>query len=306
MAEKTKKIKKLGRGMEALFNRDAQPKETISNQKAKTKKEQNKKVEKEEKKETIVFISVDDIKANPKQPRHHFDEQKIQELSLSIKKQGILQPLLVTKKNGKYLIVAGERRFRAAKLNGLKTVPTIILSITEEEIFETALVENIQREDLNPIELALSFQDLLRIKSYTHQQLATELGISRGVITNNLRLLGLPKNIQDAIVEEKISYSHAREILSNTNEKEQQKVFEKIIKNKLSVRDTVQQKKKLKNTEKQNIHVSEFQEILIKHFGTKVSITGSHKKGSIKIDFYSKEDLSRILNILGLQDENSL
>lgn len=290
--------KRLGRGMNALLKKET----TIVNTDDKNEDfyDANSKA--------ILDVKIDDIKPNKNQPRSYFNEEKLSELAQSIKNQGILQPLLVVKKESDYFLVAGERRLRAAKKAGLKTVPVIIISLSEEEIFEAALVENLQRENLNPIETALSFKTLLRIKNLTHLELSEQIGVSRSVITNALRLLTLPQNIQEALEKNDITYSHARELLSITNEKEQQEYFKKIIENNMSVHSFTlkKAKDKIKNTQTNKIsdkNFLEYQNTLIEYFGTNVDLSGSFDNGSIKIEFYNQEDFARIINLLQIKTE---
>ncbi len=258
---------------------------------------------------SVLQIDINSIQENKNQPRHYFNEEKITELAQSIKNQGILQPLLVVKRDKGYFLVAGERRLRAAKKNKMLTVPVLVISLSEEEIFEAALVENIQRENLNPIETALSFKNLLRIKNITHNELAKNIGVSRSVITNSLRLLSLPQNIQEALEKNIISYSHAREILSLPNEEIQQKAFETIIEKGMSVHSFSTEKKSYKHkkaTIKKGLindkDFLEYQNKLIEHFGTNVKLSGSFKNGSIKIEFYNQEDFARIVKLLSLKN----
>lgn len=265
----------------------------------------------------VLELPLKAIQANKAQPRSYFNEEKIHELAQSIKNQGMLQPLLVMERDGGYVIVAGERRFRAAKHLGLTTVPAIVLSMSDEEVFEAALVENLQREDLNPIETALSFQNLLRVKNVTHFELAQLIGVSRAVITNALRLLMLPKNIQQALEQNRISSSHARLLLSLESEEAQQQALKEILEERLSVhdfsrrygalleRDTHKKKKAGKKIDatqrKKDAFLSDYQAMLIEHFGTNVQIFGSVDSGSIKLDFYDKKDFERILHLLGIK-----
>ncbi len=277
----------------------------MSLQLKKNKAQNKKKQSSPSQEETSLFVSIKDIKPNPHQPRNYFNETKIEELALSIKEKGIIQPILVNKiktsaeDNKKFSIIAGERRFRAAKKAGLTFVPVCLLQISEEEVFEVALIENLQREDLNAIETALSFKNLLRLKKHTHQELASKLGISRSVITNTLRLLSLPLNIQDAVKTNAISMSHARYLLSFENEKTQQENFNKIIKTNISVHSLEKKKtKEKKSFASLDKTLEAYQQNLIEYFGTKVLLQGSLKKGIIKIEYYNSADLERVLKLL--------
>ena len=280
----------LGKGLEALIPND------------------NKILEDKDKGIKVVDIKL--IEANSEQPRKFFDDSKIAELSLSIKEHGIIQPLIVKKDAlGKYKIVAGERRWRAAKLAQLREIPVIIKDFTEREALQIALIENLQREDLNAIEEALAYKELKEKYKITQEVLAVTLGKSRTSITNVMRLLNLDKRVQEYIIEGVISEGHGKVLLALEGE-EQYKVAQKIIDDDLSVRDVenfikhLQSKsdedKKIKEPKIINPYYKDIKDRLQDYFGTKVSINSNKNKGKIEIEYYSEEDLQRILDIINL------
>ena len=254
----------------------------------------------------VVEMDVESLTPNLFQPRKNFDKEKMEELKESIRKHGIIQPIVVRKMASGYEIVAGERRLKAAKEIGLKKIPAIIKILNNEKSLEIALVENIQREDLNPIEQANSFKRLIDEFNLTQQELAEVTGKSRALVANTTRLLKLNPEIQKNISEGKISFGHAKLLLSIEDEEVQRAVCDRIISNDLSVRDTERliknigkvQKKQFKVT---NISIEHFPEVegrLREILGTKISILYDGKKGKINIEFYNKEDLRRIVNLL--------
>ena len=254
----------------------------------------------------VIEMDVESLTPNLFQPRKNFDKEKMEELKGSIKKHGIIQPIVVRKMANGYEIVAGERRLKAAKEIGLKKIPAIIKSINNEKSLEIALVENIQREDLNPVEQANAFKRLIDEFNLTQQELAEATGKSRALVTNTIRLLKLNPEIQKNISEGKISFGHAKLLLSIEDEEVQSAVCERIIANDLSVRDTERLIKNIGKVQKKQFQVKN---ITIEHFpevegklrdilGTKVSILYDGKKGKISIEFYSKEDLRRIVDLL--------
>ena len=263
------------------------------------------KVEQKEK-GLVVEMDVESLTPNLFQPRKIFDKEKMEELKGSIKKHGIIQPIVVRKMANGYEIVAGERRLKAAKEIGLKKIPAIIKSINNEKSLEIALVENIQREDLNPVEQANAFKRLIDEFKLTQQELAEATGKSRALVTNTIRLLKLNPEIQKNISEGKISFGHAKLLLSIEEEEVQKAVCERIIVNDLSVRDTEHLIKNIEKAQKKqfkvkNITIERFPEVegrLRDVLGTKVSILYDGKKGKISIDFYNKEDLRRIAGLL--------
>jgi ParB family chromosome partitioning protein len=253
----------------------------------------------------VKVVSINDIEPNKEQPRKLFDEDKLEELSTSIKEHGIIQPLIVKKEEDYYVIVAGERRWRAARMAGLKEIPVLIQDYTTKEVMEISLVENIQREDLNAIEEAKAYEALINNFSLTQEELAARVGKSRSAIANTLRLLQLDESIQELIIQQQITEGHGRAILRLPDKKSQLELVEKIIKNSMSVRETEKkvneildkpQKKKVKN--KKEVIYREIEEKIKNILGTKVQITKGKKKGKIEIEYYNENDLERILYLL--------
>ena len=254
----------------------------------------------------VIEMDIESLTPNLFQPRKDFNKEKMEELKGSIKKHGIIQPIVVRKIANGYEIVAGERRLKAAKEIGLKKIPAIIKSINNEKSLEIALVENIQREDLNPVEQANAFKRLIDEFKLTQQELAEATGKSRALVTNTIRLLKLNPEIQKNISEGKISFGHAKLLLSIEDEEVQKAVCDRIIANDLSVRDTERLIKNIEKVQKKqfkvkNITIERFPEVegkLRDILGTKISILYDGKKGNISIEFYSKEDLRRIAGLL--------
>ena len=263
------------------------------------------KIEQKEKR-LVTEIDIESLTPNLFQPRKNFDKEKMEELKGSIKKHGIIQPIVVRKMANGYEIVVGERRLKAAKEIGLKKIPAIIKSVNNEKSLEIALVENIQREDLNPVEQANAFKRLIDEFKLTQQELAEATGKSRALVTNTIRLLKLNPEIQKNISEGKISFGHAKLLLSIEDEEVQKAVCDRIIANDLSVRDTERLIKNIEKVQKKqfkvkNITIERFPEVegkLRDILGTKISILYDGKKGNISIEFYSKEDLRRIAGLL--------
>ncbi|HAJ33137.1 MAG TPA: chromosome partitioning protein ParB [Candidatus Atribacteria bacterium] len=257
-------------------------------------------------KEFVIEMDTESLTPNLFQPRKNFDKEKMEELKESIKKHGIIQPIVVRKMANGYEIVAGERRLKAAKEIGLKKIPAIIKTFNNEKSLEIALVENIQREDLNPIEQANAFKRLIEEFNLTQQELAEATGKSRALVANTIRLLKLDLEIQKNISEGKISFGHAKLLLSIEDEEMQKAVCDRIMTNDLSVRDTERLIKNIGKVQKRkfevkNITIERFPEVegkLRDILGTKISIFFDGKKGKISIEFYSKEDLRRIIDLL--------
>lgn len=256
----------------------------------------------------VNLIPINLIKPNNEQPRKNFDNEKITMLAQSIKQHGIIQPLVLKKTNDFYVIVAGERRWRAAKDIGLKELPAVIMELSNKELLEVSLIENIQREDLNPIEEGLAYKKLLEDFNITQEELGKRVGKSRTVITNCIRLLNLDKRVQEYLIDGVISEGHARVILSIENNDLQYEISQKIIDEGLSVRATEKLIKNLdmniiktpKNNknEQLNIYINDIQNKLEGIFGTKVNLKNKNDKGKIEIEYYSSDDLQRILDIL--------
>ena len=257
----------------------------------------------------IVSIPINKIIPNIYQPRIIFDDKSLNELSNSIKRYGIIQPLVLKKVNNEYIIVAGERRWRAAKLIGLKEVPAIIMNLTEKQILEISLIENIQREDLNSIEEALAYKKLINDFNLTQEELSKRIGKWRVTITNTLRLLNLSEDVQQYIIEGVISEGHGRALLGITDSKVQCELAQSVIDDKLSVREleilirklkTSPTRSKSKSSNETNPYYKDITYKLENYFGTKVNITNKNNKGKIEIEYYSEEDLQRILEIINL------
>lgn len=268
-------------------------------------------VEKEKEKEDHnLLIPLNSIRSNSDQPRKTFDNEKIVELAESIKHHGIIQPLIVKQEKQDYIIVAGERRWRAAKLLGLKEVPAIVMDLTEKQVLEISLIENIQRQDLNPIEEALAYKKLLSDFKITQDELSKRIGKSRTAITNNMRLINLDERVQEYLIEGVISEGHGRTLLALSKDGDiQYELAQKVIDEKLSVRELERLIKRiLSNNNKENQetikelnpYYKDIKEKLQDHFGTKVSISNKKNKGRIEIEYYSVEDLQRILDIINI------
>ncbi|KXH80587.1 ParB/RepB/Spo0J family partition protein [Sporosarcina sp. HYO08] len=256
--------------------------------------------------ETVEKIHVKSIKANPYQPRKNFDENAIQELCDSIKEHGILQPIILRKTGTSYEIVVGERRFRAAKMAGLKVIPAVVRSLTDQESMELAILENLQREDLTPIEEAEAYQKLIDNLSLTQEQLAIRLGKSRPHIANHIRLLTLPDQVRKYIMESKLSMGHGRTLLGLRKKEQIPLVAERTMKEGLNVRQLEQLVQRMnedvpretKPEKKKDLFLAEQETNLRDYFGTNVTIKKSKNKGKIEIEFFSEEDFERILELL--------
>ena len=255
------------------------------------------------------IVSLATIESNPWQPRKNFRETELEDLASSIKQHGIVQPLVVSAAaNGRYRLIAGERRLRAAKLAGLKEVPVVVRTATEEEALELALVENIQREDLNAIERARAYEQLIKRFKLTQEQAAKRLGKSRAVVANALRLLTLPEVIQRAVTEGRLSEGHAKIIVGLETKELQMKLFERVVATGASVRETEEAARKVQR--KPKIHAragsgsvgetGEYRRLLEGVLSTKVEIIEQRGRGKISIEFYSGEELEEIVRkILG-------
>lgn len=256
----------------------------------------------------VTFINLSKIEPNREQPRKNFDEDALLELSESLKQYGVLQPLLVQDKKEYFEIIAGERRWRAAKLAGLKEVPVIIKSLTDQEIVEISLIENIQRENLNPIEEALAYKRLLNEFNLKQDEVAERVSKSRTAVTNSMRLLKLNEQVQQMVIDDLISTGHARALLAITDNEKQYNLAQQIFDEKLSVRETEKLVKKLQNQtdklqkESENDNMKVFYEDIEMRLkaimGTKVSIhSKDKKKGKIEIEYYSTDELERIIEL---------
>ncbi len=289
MAEKNP----LGKGLSALFS------DILDDDFIKSNTTERKYVEE---------IDINLIDTNPNQPRKFFNEDALNELADSVSRYGILQPLILLENNGRYLIIAGERRFRASKKAGLKTVPAVIKDLTKQEVKEIALIENLQREDLNPIEAAEAIQELMVSHNLTQEQVASKIGKSRPVITNTLRLLQLEKPVIELVREGRLSAGHARALVVVDDKAYQVKLAEQAADNKMSVRQLETQVKLYFNRklipqgprkkEPQSREVKELINDMKRIFGTKVKALGNNQKGRIYIDYYNEDDLQRIFDIV--------
>ncbi len=260
----------------------------------------------EEIKGSIVELKINDIAPNADQPRKQFDQEKLQELAASIRENGIIQPIIVCRAEKGYKIVAGERRWRASRLAGLTVVPAIVRELTNLQVLQHALIENIQRQDLNPLEEALALEKLISDHAMTQESLAIVVGRSRPAIANTLRLLNLPESIRHHLMNEELTAGHARALLGLPNEEAQVKAANLIMTKELNVRETEKLVKRLQLPQKTpkpvdeayKLSVKEVERTLASDLGTKVHLKDRNGKGSIIIDYYSNEDLERILSLL--------
>lgn len=256
----------------------------------------------------VVYVKIGKVEPNREQPRKSFDEDALLELSESLKQYGVLQPLLVQDKKDYYEIIAGERRWRAAKLAGLKEVPVIIKKLTDQEIVEISLIENIQRENLNPIEEALAYKRLLKEFNLKQDEVAERVSKSRTAVTNSMRLLKLDERVQQMVIDELISTGHARALLAITDNEIQYSLAQQIFDEKLSVRETEKLIKKMQKPKSEKFEQSQDDSMAVFYedieqklkniMGTKVSINQKdNKKGKIEIEYYSNEELERIVDL---------
>ncbi|HAG42983.1 MAG TPA: chromosome partitioning protein ParB [Clostridium sp.] len=255
----------------------------------------------------ITTISMNLIKADKEQPRKNFDPDKILELSESIKQHGVIQPIILRKENDTYVIVAGERRWRAAKTLGLKEIPAIVMDLTSKEVVEISLIENIVREDLNPIEEALAYKRLIKEYNLTQEEISKKISKSRSAIANCMRLLNLDNRVQQYIIEGVISEGHGRAILAIEDKNLQYEISQKVIDEELNVRQTEKYIKNYSMEKKKTVgkslnpYYKDLESKLENYFNTKVSLNSKNKnKGKIEIEYYSEEDLQRILDLLKL------
>lgn len=333
----------LGRGIEALFSTPApessgnveKPKQTKDNSKSEASKKniktenasKSQKNESPDRKQDVnkesdhtaeekpdLMIAINKISVNKNQPRKQFDEEALAELAASIKEHGVIQPLVVVQRGAKYQIVAGERRYRAAKMAGISEVPVIIRDLSDEEIMEISLIENLQREDLNPIEEALAYQKLMKQFNMTQDQLSQKVSKSRTLIANTVRLLKLDDVIQQMVIDRRISSGHARALLGLEDQLDIYDTAQKVINEALSVRQTedlvrlINEKKNKpviepdheEDNEQINLIYEKYEETLRDLIGTKVNIKRKkNQKGKIEIEYYNLDDLDRIFALLG-------
>jgi ParB family chromosome partitioning protein len=252
------------------------------------------------KEERFLDVDVDRLKPNPLQPRTKWDPESLEELAQSIRETGILQPVVVVPEGDSYRIIVGERRWRAAKKLGLQTIPVLIRNLTEAQQHEAMLIENLQREDLNPIEIAKAYQKMVEEFNCTQEDVAKKVGKDRTSVTNTLRLLKLPEKIQDMISDGKLSMGQARALISVEDPERQQSIAERIMKDNLSVREVEKMVRRLQTPAEKPHKVPmdpdllTFQEELLKLLGTKVVLSGDQNKGVLKIFYYTLDDLNRI------------
>lgn len=254
----------------------------------------------------VVFINISQIKPNSYQPRKDFDEKGIEELAASIQEKGIIQPLIVRRlEENNYEIIAGERRWRAAQKAGLAKIPVIVKDVSDREALELALVENLQRQDLNPIEEATAYEQLIEEFGLTHEEISKRIGKDRSTITNQLRLLKLPEEVKQALISGEITAGHARVLLSIQSTSKIKEILEIIKREKLSVRRTEalinnisKKTEKTKITEEVNPYINNIAETLKKTLGTQVKLIDKNGKGKIEIEYYSHIELERILEII--------
>ncbi len=259
----------------------------------------------------VVQVPVESLKPNTYQPREVFPESTLDELADSIREKGVLQPLLVEREGEFYSIVAGERRLRAAKKAGLKEIPVLVRNFNQHEKLEVALIENIQREDLTPVEEAKAYEQLIKISGLSQEEVARRVGKKRSTIANSLRLLKLPKDMLKSLNSGEISAGHARAILSVVNQSNRINLYKRVKDKDLSVRQTESSASILNEgikapsgktlSEKPDAELEQIEERLIDLLGTKVKIRGNLKKGQIQVNYFSGDDLERIIEILGLK-----
>lgn len=260
----------------------------------------------EEIKGSIVELRINDITPNADQPRKQFDQEKLQELAASIRENGVIQPIIVCRAEKGYKIVAGERRWRASRLAGLAVVPAIVRELTNLQVLQHALIENIQRQDLNPMEEALALEKLITDHAMTQEALAVVVGKSRPAITNTLRLLNLPQSIRAHVMNEQLTAGHARALLGLPDEHVQLRAAQLIMGKELNVRETEKLVKKLQSPHKPEKQTDEAYQLSIKtverdltsSLGTKVHLKDRSGKGSIVIDYFSTDDLERLIRLL--------
>ena len=294
----------LGRGLDALFE-DAAP--VLEEENTAVIDEVFEKEEEVDSGDRVHYIDIDDIKPNPNQPRKKFNAKRLEELSQSIQDNGVIQPLVVQRKGSGYELVAGERRWRASRLAGLKKVPCLIREFDEKQNLIVTIIENMQREDLDPIEEANGLQQMIHKFGFTQEQVSESLGKSRAYIANSVRLLKLPEDVQKKVSEGKISAAHGRTLLSLEDPRKQRMLAERIEKEELSVRTVEEIVKKLKEGGKKETKKPEktksseivtVENDLRDLIGTKVSIVQGKKKGKIELEYYSIDELNRLIDLL--------
>jgi len=290
------KTRGLGKGLEALFGDVEIKPNKVAEEQIKEYKVAG---------DSVLFIDINDIKPNSSQPRQFFNEEKIDELAVSITAHGVIQPIVLKEADGGYEIIAGERRWRAARKAGLKRVPAILKELTKEQLMIISLIENIQREDLNPIEEAEAFQRMYKEFGLKQEDISRNVGKSRPYITNSLRLLKLPEEIQKMVLEGRLTNGHARALITIENVEKQILLAEKIATEELSVRETerlVQEtsqksKRALKKAAEKHADILNIEEELKEILGTKVTLNHKGKSGKLEIDYFSRDELERLIEI---------
>jgi ParB family chromosome partitioning protein len=257
----------------------------------------------------VVQLELTRLRANPYQPRKTFDQNSLQELAASIREHGIIQPIIVRNVLKDYEIIAGERRFRAAQICGLKTIPAVIRTYSDQQVMEIALIENVQREDLNAIEIAVAYHNIMTKLQVTQEELSVKVGKSRSYIANFLRLLQLPEKIKDYVSRGTLSMGHAKCLVSIKDEKVKSNLAELAIRSQWSVRELEEEVQKLETPasppkrkvkkEKTDVYLVAAEEQLTKQFKTKVKIKNKKNSGTIELTYYSKDDLNRLLDMFG-------
>lgn len=300
--------KGLGRGLGSLFGdfEDEAPKKVEQpKEKEVVIKEVVKEVIKEVPRETPEEVDINLIDRNTSQPRKIFAEEQLQELAQSIRNCGLIQPIILVKRNNRYMIVSGERRWRASKIAGLKSVPAVIRDYTDAQIAEVALIENLQREDLNPIESANAIKELIEKFNLTQEQISEKIGKSRSAVTNTLRLLSLAPYVIKLIQDGKLSAGHGKILVTITDVETQVKIANMAVEGKISVRELEKYLQNLSHKSNkperktsQSLELIDFTNKLQQTLSTKVEIKGSERKGKILIEYYSKDDLNRIYSLL--------
>ena len=258
---------------------------------------------------SVVMLNIIDVQPNANQPRRNFDDEKLDALADSIKANGIIQPIIVVKHDDMYMIVAGERRWRAARKAGLKEIPAIVQDYSDKQIMEVALIENLQREDLNPVDEAMGYKTLMNMFSLTQEQISERIGKSRSAVANSLRLLNLSEAVLDLIKEGKLTEGHAKVIMSLKDPSEQLAAANAVINKGISVRETEQLVKAKLNPPRTIIkpnrqlaeYLSDLEDNISKTMGTRVKIHHKNGKGKIEIDYYSNDEFERIMEYLKKQ-----
>ena len=297
--------KGLGRGLDSLFGMYGDDASQHVGQGEKTKSEVTKMpgdLDGDMTNDKIYELPLSEVDVNVNQPRKNFSEQSLKELAESIKVHGVIQPIIVVKKGERYMIIAGERRYRASKLVGNQTIPAVIKDYSDSEIAEVSLLENLQREDLNPMECARAMKKLMDDYGWTQEKVADRLGKSRPVVANTVRLLNLEPEVIEMIEQGKISAGHARSLVAVTNKKAQIKLAKQVCDKKLTVRDLEKAVRQANGTApmqtSQSVELKQLVDDMKRVFGTKVSVLGTDQRGRIFIDYYNRADLDRIAELI--------